>query len=62
MGAAAILVTGGLGPDPESEHSAEVLRSDGSPWCSLPDLPGPLDPSLGWTLTQDSDSTACLDN
>ena len=38
MGAAAILVTGGLSPDPESEHSAEVLRGDGSPWCSLPDM------------------------
>ena len=50
--------------DPDAVgHSVEVLTSDGSPWCSLPDLSGPLDPSLGWTLTQDSDSsTACLDN
>ena len=32
---AAIIVTGGS----PSKSSVEVLHSDGSPWCSLPDLP-----------------------
>ena len=35
---AAILVTGGVGGD-TSLVSVEVLREDGSPWCSLPDFP-----------------------
>ena len=33
----AIMVTGG-GND-GAEKSVEVLHSDGTPWCSLPDLP-----------------------
>ena len=40
---AAILVTGGY-PDPaggDSAVSAEVLRADGTAWCSLPPLPYP---------------------
>ena len=38
---AAILVTGGY-PEPaggDSAVSAEVLRADGTAWCSLPPLP-----------------------
>ena len=31
----AIIVSGGDG----AEKSVEVLNSDGTPWCSLPDLP-----------------------
>ena len=31
----AILISGGFG----AESSVEVLHGDGSPWCSLPDLP-----------------------
>ena len=32
----AIIVSGG---DGDAERSVEVLHSDGTPWCSLPDLP-----------------------
>ena len=36
--AAAIIVTGGSG-GPPPYTSVELLHGDGSPWCSLPDLP-----------------------
>ena len=35
---AAIIVTGGA-PSNTAGTSVELLHSDGSPWCSLPDLP-----------------------
>ena len=35
---AAIIVTGGAIPGPAGT-SVELLHSDGSPWCSLPNLP-----------------------
>ena len=34
----AIIVTGGYG----AETSVELLLDDGSPWCRLPNLPGPM--------------------
>ena len=34
----AIIVTGGACCD-NADKSVEVLHSDGTPWCSLPDLP-----------------------
>ena len=36
--AAAILVTGGIPSINNRLRSAEVLRSDGSSWCALPDM------------------------
>ena len=40
MDTAAILVTGGFNTPSGGVLSAvEVLHGDGSPWCSLPDLP-----------------------
>ena len=35
---AAIIVTGGI-PSESAGTSGELLHSDGSPWCTLPDLP-----------------------
>ena len=35
---AAIIVTGGI-PSKSAGTSVELLHSDGTPWCSLPDLP-----------------------
>ena len=35
---AAIIVTGGV-PSESAGTSVELLHSDGTPWCSLPDLP-----------------------
>ena len=37
MRISAIIVSGGHSG--ESRNSVEILRSDGTPWCSLPDLP-----------------------
>ena len=37
---AAIIVTGGV-PSKSAGISVELLHSDGTPWCSLPDLPQP---------------------
>ena len=34
-----IIITGGWTSDAVVTRSVEVLRTDGSPWCSLPDLP-----------------------
>ena len=35
----AIIVSGGEADEMSKLRSVEVLHSDGSPWCSLPDLP-----------------------
>ena len=39
---AAIIISGGhhFNNNGDGPTSVEVLRSDGSPWCSLPDIPG----------------------
>ena len=37
MRISAIIVSGGHSR--ESRNSVEILRSDGTPWCSLPELP-----------------------
>ena len=42
-GTAAIIMTGGFGNANWTSVEVEVLHSDGSPWCSLPDLPNGRD-------------------
>ena len=39
MRISAIIVSGGSTPDYHDGNSVEILRSDGTPWCSLPELP-----------------------
>ena len=53
----AIIVTGSTGSPISSGREVEILRSDGTAWCSLPDLPGG-----GWAHHTQSGLVTCGGN